>query len=107
MRHVRSIRKFDSDSARARAPAAHPGENWLRGLDLNQRPSGYEPDELPGCSTPRLKRTQGIHPGLGYKRKLRKIVKKLEDVLPATTAAPLTTQGDDAPHGVLDAKHQI
>jgi len=20
-------------------------------LDLNQRPSGYEPDELPGCST--------------------------------------------------------
>ena len=32
----------------------HPAENWLRGLDLNQRPSGYEPDELPGCSTPRL-----------------------------------------------------
>src|SRR5437773_10086472 len=33
---------------------SHPTEeNWLRGLDLNQRPSGYEPDELPGCSTPR------------------------------------------------------
>ena len=30
--------------------------NWLRGPDLNRRPSGYEPDELPGCSTPRLKR---------------------------------------------------
>ncbi len=27
----------------------------LRGQDLNLRPSGYEPDELPGCSTPRLK----------------------------------------------------
>ena len=27
-------------------------KSWLRGLDLNQRPSGYEPDELPGCSTP-------------------------------------------------------
>ena len=28
---------------------------WLRGLDLNQRPSGYEPDELPDCSTPRYR----------------------------------------------------
>ena len=25
----------------------------LRGPDLNRRPSGYEPDELPDCSTPR------------------------------------------------------
>ena len=29
------------------------GAGWLRGLDLNQRPLGYEPNELPGCSTPR------------------------------------------------------
>ena len=27
---------------------------WLREPDLNRRPSGYEPDELPGCSIPRL-----------------------------------------------------
>ena len=35
--------------------------NWLRGLDLNQRPSGYEPDELPGCSTPRDENTWDIN----------------------------------------------
>ena len=30
----------------------------MRGQDLNLRPSGYEPDELPGCSTPRQKKTR-------------------------------------------------
>ena len=28
-------------------------EKWLRGGDLNPRPLGYEPNELPDCSTPR------------------------------------------------------
>ena len=28
-------------------------EGWLRGVDLNHRPLGYEPNELPDCSTPR------------------------------------------------------
>jgi hypothetical protein len=28
-------------------------KGWLRGVDLNHRPLGYEPNELPDCSTPR------------------------------------------------------
>jgi PAS domain S-box-containing protein len=34
-------------------PLASRVSIWLRGTDLNCRPSGYEPDELPDCSTPR------------------------------------------------------
>ena len=37
-------------SSEPRRPCAY---NWLRGSDLNRRPLGYEPNELPGCSTPR------------------------------------------------------
>ena len=41
------------DKQKARQALAKAGFCWLRELDLNQRPSGYEPDELPGCSIPR------------------------------------------------------
>ena len=42
--------------------------NWLRGTDLNRRPQGYEPCELPGCSTPRYQNL--IHHYFFNKRKI-------------------------------------
>src|SRR3954470_14191698 len=42
--------------------------NWLRGRDSNPRPSGYEPDELPGCSTPR-RPADFSTPQRGFKRR--------------------------------------
>src|SRR5690242_2759682 len=37
--------------------------NWLRGVDLNHRPLGYEPNELPGCSTPHFENNRGEKDG--------------------------------------------
>ena len=47
--------------------------NWLRELDLNQRPSGYEPDELPDCSIPRCNVTIKVAEEKGFEplRRLR------------------------------------
>jgi hypothetical protein len=35
--------------------------SWLRGMDLNHRPLGYEPNELPDCSTPQLDSNAGCY----------------------------------------------
>ena len=56
---------FDPNSTQRRKSNKHGNKNrpeeltsglrkcfWSRGLDLNQRPPGYEPGELPDCSTP-------------------------------------------------------
>ncbi len=46
--------------------------NWVQGLDLNQRPSGYEPDELPGCSTLQQAERQSFA-GVGHCQRLSRL----------------------------------
>ena len=48
------MRVATTKKGRNLAIAARKG--WLRGQDLNLRPLGYEPNELPDCSTPRHQR---------------------------------------------------
>ncbi len=41
---------------------AYSAFGWLRGVDLNHRPLGYEPNELPDCSTPHNHPSAGVLP---------------------------------------------
>jgi hypothetical protein len=49
------VQSFFTPCVRDRKPSL-TGTCWLRGQDLNLRPLGYDPSELPNCSTPRHKR---------------------------------------------------
>src|SRR5580693_10249177 len=47
---------------------------WLRGVDLNHRPLGYEPNELPDCSTPQFDHSNGCdHRQTGTKLRMKKV----------------------------------
>src|SRR5688572_3885658 len=71
-------------------------KDWLRGRDLNPRPSGYEPDELPGCSTPRSKDGQyTLFPRRG-KPFPQKLSRKISKECPAITVNVPNTKSDEA-----------
>jgi hypothetical protein len=52
-------RKRSAETQTAPRLLAGPFFVWVRGQDLNLGPSGYEPDELPDCSTPRHRISAG------------------------------------------------
>ena len=52
MEKVPSEKAFPSPLDFLHSPALFASGEW-RGQDLNLRPRGYEPRELPDCSTPR------------------------------------------------------
>jgi site-specific DNA recombinase len=54
--------RVKTDGLLGNQEAAVAAGDWLRGLDLNQRPLGYEPNELPDCSTPRRRTVTLPHP---------------------------------------------
>src|ERR1700723_1804649 len=67
-------------------------EVWLRGLDLNQRPPGYEPDELPGCSTPRTNDTTELSRSAHYAQCPNFAAQSTLPLAPVTTSqSPIPT----------------
>jgi hypothetical protein len=62
---------------------------WLRGRDLNPRPLGYEPNELPDCSTPRQGQTENPEsPNLSFSISLKSNGFKSEIENPKSVGGP-------------------
>jgi hypothetical protein len=53
-------RQFVGGDIKENLRVSDDSDRWLRGRDLNPRPLGYEPNELPGCSTPRTDSRGGV-----------------------------------------------
>ena len=54
-------------------------------MDLNHRPSGYEPDELPNCSIPRLLKKPTFY---GWGRGIRTPECQYQKLMPYRLAIP-------------------
>ena len=63
---------------------------WWRGMDLNHGPSGYEPDELPDCSTPRRFRPIQYSANLSVLTSYFQNHAKLRQVKPRNSLTALT-----------------
>src|SRR5260221_10203566 len=61
--HKTIFQRFSGATKRVVSRSLPINWKWLRGWDLNPRPSGYEPDELPGCSTPRFESAKVVAGG--------------------------------------------
>jgi hypothetical protein len=65
-------------------------EIWLRGRDLNPRPLGYEPNELPDCSTPRQEKLIVASDNTAVKPDDNTTMKRRDFLSLGVTAAALT-----------------
>ena len=108
-----SDKRPDSFSVLSQSPKKNPsvektsteGFEW-RGQDLNLRPRGYEPRELPDCSTPR--HVQSKYNGFrsGSRARLmrfpRLALEHTSSRRPVSAESPAKTRAGHAPHSFLE-----